>query len=270
MNLEFILSVLKNFAIYDLLDIGVVAFIVYRFLLIIQGTRAVQMLVGLFALTSLYWISLSYQLYSLNWLLNQFFDYFFVVMIILFQEEIRAALVSFGETKIFSRKRKTFHDEDIEEVITACSAFQREKTGALIIFERSHGLLNFALTGTRINSRVHSDIIYSIFQTNSPLHDGAVIVFDGKIQAAGCFLPLSKNVQIDRHYGTRHRAALGVSEVSDAIVVIVSEETGNISLCVNGEFLAISNELELREKLLGFLDSDDLNYASQKMRRVHG
>jgi diadenylate cyclase len=269
-NLGFIFSILKNFTLYDLLDIGVLAFIVYRFLLIIQGTRAVQMLVGLFALTSLYWISLSYELYSLNWLLNKFFDYFFVVLIILFQEEIRAALVSFGETKFFSRKRKTFHDEDIEEVITVCSAFQREKIGALIVFERNHGLLNFALTGTRINSRVHSDIIYSIFQSSSPLHDGAVIVYDGKIQAAGCFLPLSKNVQIDRHYGTRHRAALGVSEVSDAIVVIVSEETGNISLCVNGEFILVSSELELREKLLGYFESDDLNYSSQKLRKIHG
>jgi len=265
--LEFILSVLKNFTINDVLDLGVVAFIIYRLLLIVQGTRAVQMLVGLFALTSLYWISLTYELYSLNWILNQFFDYFFVIMIILFQDQIRAALVSFGETRIFSRSRKTFHEEDIEEVVTACFALKREKTGALIVFEKNHGLLNYALTGTRIDSKIHSDILYSLFQTNSPLHDGAIIIFDGKIQSAGCFLPLSKNVEIDRHYGTRHRAALGVSEVSDAVVITVSEETGSINLCLNGEFIPVENEIQLRKKLIVLLRAESQIDYSNELRK---
>lgn len=257
--MDFIVSVLGNFTVNDVLDLGIVAFIVYRFLLIVQGTRAVQMLVGLFALTSLYWLSLTYELYSVNWILNQFFDYFFVIMIILFQDEIRAALVSFGETRIFSRRKKTFHDEDIEEVVAACMALKREKTGALIVFEKNHGLLNYALTGTRIDANIHSDIIYTLFQSKSPLHDGAIIIFDGKIQSAGCFLPLSKTVEIDRHYGTRHRAALGITELSDAVVITVSEENGRVNLSQNGVFIPIDNEQSLRTKLIELLHSDSHN-----------
>ena len=255
--MEFLLKVIQNFTVSDLLDLGIVALITYRFLLIIQGTRAVQMIVGLFTLMCVYWLSLSFKLYSLNFILSQFFDYFFVIMIILFQEQIRAALVSFGETKMFSRKRKTLHDEELEEIVSVCSALSKEKTGSLIVFEKNQGLLNYSITGTRLNSEIHSDILYSIFQTNSPLHDGAVIIFNGKIQAAGCFLPLSKNGKIERHYGTRHRAALGVTELTDAVVVIVSEETGNIKLCFAGEFYEVDGETELRKKLGYLLTSDD-------------
>ena len=255
--MEFLLKVIQNFSLNDLLDVSAVALIVYRFLLIVQGTRAVQMIIGLFALMCIYWISISFKFYSLNFILSKFFDYFFVIMIILFQEQIRAALVSFGETKMFSRKRKTLHDEDLEEVLKACSALSSERAGGLIVFERNQGLLNYSITGTRLNSNIHSDIIYSLFQQKSPLHDGAVIIFNGKIQAAGCFLPLSKNVNIERHYGTRHRAALGVTELTDAVVVIVSEETGEIKICFAGEFFLAENETSLRSKLSLILSSED-------------
>jgi len=247
--LDYLLGFFANFTIADSVDIFVVSFITYRLLLVVQGTRAVQMLVGLLGLASLYWLSLSYELYSLHWILDHFFDYFFVILIILFQEQIRSALAIFGETKFLSRHKKTLYDEQIEEVVATCSALSREKTGALIVFEQNHGLLNYSLTGTRLDSKVHSDILYSIFQTKSPLHDGAVILFKNRIQSAGCFLPLSKNVEIDRHYGTRHRAALGISEVSDAVVVTVSEETGTISICFEGHFIAINAESDLRRNL---------------------
>jgi diadenylate cyclase len=255
--LEFLLKVIQNFSLNDLLDVGIVALIIYRFLLIVQGTRAVQMITGLFALMCIYWVSVSFKLYSLNFILSKFFDYFFVIMIILFQEQIRVALVSFGETKMFSRRRKTLHDEDLEEVVKVCKALSSEKTGGLLVFEKNHGLLNYSITGTRLNSNIHSDILYSIFQTKSPLHDGAVIIFDGKVQAAGCFLPLSKNVNIEKHYGTRHRAALGVTELTDAVVVIVSEETGEIKLCFNGEFYPVENETSLRNKLSVVLRTEE-------------
>lgn len=242
----------------DLIDITIVSFIIYRFLLIVQGTRAVQMLVGLFTLGAMYWISLSYELYSLHWLLSHFFNYFFVILIILFQEQIRSALVSFGEAKFFGRKKKGIHDEEIEEVISASFALSREKTGALIVFEKNHGLLNYIATGTRLDSRVHSDIIYSLFQTISPLHDGALIIYQGRIQAAGCFLPLSKNVEIDHHLGTRHRAALGITEVSDAIVVIVSEETGRVNISYEGAFYPVANETEMRDTIRKFFKMSQL------------
>ena len=248
----------ESFNLNDVFDILSVAFIVYRFLLIVQGTRAVQMLVGIAALATLYWLSLSYELYSLNWLLNHFFEYFFVIIIILFQDQIRTALVSFGEARLFGRKQGSFYHQQIEEVVAACSALSREKTGALIVFEKNLGLLNYSLTGTRLDARIHSDILYSIFQSNSPLHDGAVIIFDNRVQSAGCFLPLSKNVEIDRHLGTRHRAALGISEVSDAVVLVVSEETGRISLTQQGLFYSVNSEEDLRTKLRKMLFSSEI------------
>ena len=151
--------------------------------------------------------------------------------------------------------------------MTACSALSKEKTGALILFERNHGLLNYSSTGTKLDSKIHSDLIYSLFQNSSPLHDGAIIIYQNRLQAAGCFLPLSKNLDIDRQYGTRHRAALGISEISDALVIIVSEESGNISLCFNGNFKVCNDEHELRKELRtnlysARLDNSELRYAA--------
>lgn len=242
-------SLFENFTPNDLLDITVVSMILYRFLSTIQGTRAVQVLVGTATIATLYWFSMSMELYSLNWVLKNFFDYFFVVLIILFQEQIRSALAIFGNANIFMRKKKSYFDYQIEEIISACMALSRERTGALIVLERNYGLLNYAETGTRLDAKIHSDILYTLFQNSSPLHDGAVIIVENRIQAAGCFLPLSKNIELDRQFGTRHRAALGISEVSDALVVIVSEESGNMSICANGEFYLCDNEEELRRRL---------------------
>ncbi len=244
---------LTNFRFIDLLDLIAVGLIIYRFLLIVQGTRAYQMLFGIVALAVVWWMSQFYELYSLSWILQNFFDYLFIILIVLFQDQIRSALVSISSTRIGNRGGRNKFDQHIEEVVAACSALSRERTGALIVFEKNHGLLNYSSSGTRLDSRIHSDIIYSIFQTKSPLHDGAIIIYNGVIQAAGCFLPLSKNVEIDRHYGTRHRAALGITEVSDAVVVTVSEETGRINICYNGVFHYMENEEQLRKYLRKFL-----------------
>ena len=211
------------------------------------------MLFGIFALAILWWFSQLYELYSLSWILQNFFDYLFIILIVLFQDQIKSALVSISSAKFLGRNGRTKFDQQIEEVVAACTALSRERTGALIVFEKNHGLLNYSSSGTRLDSRVHSDIIYSIFQTKSPLHDGAIIIYNGVIQAAGCFLPLSKNVEIDRHYGTRHRAALGVTEITDAVVVTVSEESGRINICYNGVFHYMDNEELLRKYLRKFL-----------------
>lgn len=244
---------LTNFRFLDLLDIIAVAVILYRFFLIVQGTRAYQMLFGIAALAVIWWMSQYYELYSLSWILQNFFDYLFIILIVLFQDQIRSALVSISSARFIGRSSRSKFDQQIEEVVAACSALSRERTGALIVFEKNHGLLNFSSTGTRLDSRVHSDIIYSTFQTKSPLHDGAIIIYNGFIQAAGCFLPLSKNVEIDRHYGTRHRAALGITEITDAVVVTVSEESGRINICYNGIFHYMENEEQLRKFLRKFL-----------------
>ncbi len=244
---------MANFRFLDLLDIAAVSLIVYRFLYIVQGTRAYQMLFGIMALAIVGWISQYYELFSLSWILQKFFDYLFIILIVLFQDQIRSALVSITSTRYFGKTGRSKFDQQIEEVVAACSALSRERTGALIVFEKNHGLLNYSASGTRLDARIHSDIIYSLFQTKSPLHDGAIIIYNGVIQAAGCFLPLSKNVEIDRHFGTRHRAALGITEVSDAVVVTVSEETGRINICYNGVFHFMEDEESLRKYLRKFL-----------------
>lgn len=264
--MNYLNGIFENFNIADLFDIFIVSIIVYRFLLIVQGTRAVQMLVGIAGMAVLYWVSLSYQLYSLNWLLTNYFDYFFVILIILFQDQIRAALISFGEARFFGKKKTSIYDQQIEEVVISCNALSREKTGALIVFEKNHGLLNYSLTGTRLDSKIHSDIIYAIFQHNSPLHDGAIIILGSKIQAAGCFLPLSKNVEIDRHLGTRHRAALGITEITDSVVIIISEETGRIGLTQRGLYYPIKDDDELRKNLKRMLLSESTPVADNSVR----
>lgn len=240
---------LENMTIRDIVDILVVAFIAYRFLLIIQGTRAVQMIFGVGILVLLFWASFNYELYSLNWVLSHLFDYSFIFLIILFQDHIRRALVSFGAGS-FIGKTKSYQMEDaVEEVVMACVSMSSARIGGLIVFMRMNGLLNYAESGTSLNSDVHSDLICSLFQTKSPLHDGAVIIADGKIMAAGCFLPLSRSLEIKRDYGTRHRAALGLSEVTDAVIVIVSEETGHIKLCAEGVIRPLDDENSLRMAL---------------------
>lgn len=244
---------LANFRFIDLIDIFAVAFIIYRLLFVVQGTRAYQMVSGIVALGLMWWLSQYYELYSLSWILQKFFDYLFIILIVLFQDQIRSALVSISSTKFLGHSGQSKFDQQIEEVVAACMALSRERTGAIIVFEKNHGLLNYSSSGTRMDSRVHSDIIYSIFQSKSPLHDGAIIIYNGVIQAAGCFLPLSKNVEIDRHYGTRHRAALGITEITDAVVVTVSEETGRINICYNGIFHYMENEDNLRKYLRKFL-----------------
>ncbi len=236
--------------IKDVMDISIVSIILYQILRIVQGTRALQVMLGLVLVLGLYGVSLYYKLYSLNWILTHFFDYFVIIFIILFQDQLRSALANVGTGRkvlgIFNNKSEYL---EIEEVVEAAGVLSREKIGALIVFERRHGLENIIGTGTRLGAEIHSDLLYSVFQPSSPLHDGAVLIQDGKLAAAGCFLPLSNNIEIDRHLGTRHRAALGISEISDAIVVTVSEETGRINICLDGIFYACGNENQLRQYL---------------------
>ncbi|WP_419172188.1 diadenylate cyclase CdaA [Halobacteriovorax sp.] len=240
-------TLLKQLSIKDFFDMGIVAFMIYQVLKIVKGTRAIQVLLGMVFLAILYFLGINYNLYTVNWILEHFFDYIFIIFIVIFQDQLRAALATVGTgRKMFNFFDRSPVNYDLEEVIKSVTALSKERTGALIVVERKNGLQNYIDTGTVLDAQVHSDLIYSIFQTISPLHDGAIILRAGKILAAGCFLPLSKNIEIDRHFGTRHRAALGISEVSDAIVIIVSEETGKIKLCYNGEFLYCHNENELR------------------------
>ncbi|MCO4794161.1 MAG: diadenylate cyclase CdaA [Bacteriovoracaceae bacterium] len=239
--------ILEHVSFKDLVDVFIVSILIYQLLMIVHGTRALQMLVGIGVLFIMFWVGLTFKLYSLNWILSHFFDSFFIISVVLFQDQIRAALATVGSKRsLIGFLRKQDVQFDFEEIIEACGAMSREKVGALLVLERGNGLLNYMKTGTRLNANVHSDILYAVFQSSSPLHDGAILISGGQIAAAGCFLPLSKNVEIDRHLGTRHRAALGITEVTDAIALTVSEETGKINLSVGGTFYPCENESQLR------------------------
>ncbi len=264
-------SLIGHMGIKDVVDILIVTFLIYQGLLIVYGTRAVQMLTGMGILVGLFWMGHSYKLYSLNWLLDHFFDSFFIIAIILFQDQFRNALASFGTRQsIFGFFKQELPDREINEIIEACQGLSREKIGALIVIERNHGLANYMATGTKLFSELHADVLYAIFQSSSSLHDGAVIIDDGKIAAAGCFLPLTRNVEIDRHLGTRHRAAIGISEDTDAISVVVSEEKGFIGLAVGGQFYTCDNARVLRNYLKHLLNREKLDESLTPIKLREG
>ncbi len=238
----------------DLLDIGIVAFIVYRFLLLIKGTRAMQMLTGLGILGIGYYVSLWMELFTTHSLFTYCVDYLILIVVVLFQDDLRRALTHVGKNPFFSGASAEEAREMVDDIARAATRLAKERIGALVVIERETGLKNFIDTGSRIDARVKSELIYSIFVPTSPIHDGAVIITGGRIAAAGCFLPLSMDPNIDKRYGTRHRAALGLTEDTDAIVVLVSEEAGEAHLVKNGKITTNLSETEIRQSLGALLD----------------
>ncbi|AEH43961.1 protein of unknown function DUF147 [Thermodesulfatator indicus DSM 15286] len=237
----------------DIVDILIVAYLFYRILLLIRGTRAIQMAAGLAMLVMMYFVAANLQLLTLHWLLGTFLSSIFLVVIIVFQDDIRRALIQMGQTPFI--KARTEYSQIIEEIVKAVATLSEKKIGALIVIERNTGLGEFIESGTPIEARVTRDLLISIFQKNSPLHDGAVIIREGRIAVAGAILPLSTNPKISRRLGTRHRAAIGISEVSDAVAIVVSEETGSISVALGGKInrdIQPSNLRQLLLNLLGF------------------
>jgi uncharacterized protein (TIGR00159 family) len=238
----------------DFLDVGIVALIVYRVLLLIKGTRAMQMLTGLGILAIGFYLSSMFELFTTHFIFSHFFDNLFFIIIVLFQDDLRRALTHVGKNPFFASASAEEEREMVDDIARAAARLAKEKIGALIVLERETGLKNYIDTGSRLDSRVKAELIYSIFVPVSPIHDGAVIITGGKIAAAGCFLPLSKNPNIDKRYGTRHRAALGLTEDSDAIVILVSEEAGEAHLVKSGKITTNLNEQELRDSLSLLLD----------------
>ncbi len=235
-------EMLTNFRWFlDLLDILLVAFIIYRIILLIKGTRAVQMLVGLAVLLIVYVASQIGGLYTLNWILDNFLSSIILVIIVLFQHDIRRALIHVGRNPFFADL--SFHEETrvIDELCKGCVALSQKNLGALIVIERETGINEFLEVGTELDAKPSSDLIQAIFHHASPIHDGAVIIQRGRITRAGCFLPLTQNPDINPRFGTRHRAAIGLTELVDAVVIVVSEETGQVSVVIGGK---ITRELE--------------------------
>lgn len=250
---EVIANLSSSFRYEDILDIAIVAFIIYRLLLFIHGTRAVQMLIGLGVLIAGYFVSNQMELFTTHWLFSNFFDYFVFILIVLFQDDLRRVLTKIGKNP-FSISDSESQLEMVDEVAGAAAKLAKDKIGALIVLELETGLKNFVDTGSKIDAKVRAEILYSIFLTKSPLHDGAVIINGDRLVAAGCFLPLSKNPDIDPHLGTRHRAAIGLTEETDAVVVLVSEEAHAIHLVQSGKLVKNLTEAQLRDRLAHILN----------------
>lgn len=218
----------------DVLDILIVAFLIYRTMLLIKGTRAEQMLLGLAMIVIIYFLSQWAGLLTLRWILNNFLSSLILIIIVIFQHDIRRALAQIGRPPIFGTYNKAGKIHELEELIRATFALARERIGALMVLERNVGLKEYIEIGREVDAKLSSDMLLSIFHPSSPLHDGAVIIRGNRIVAAGCFLPLSTSPYIDRTLGTRHRAAIGISEETDAVVIVVSEERGEVSLAFGG------------------------------------
>jgi len=227
------------FSIRDLVDIALVSFIIYRFLLLMRGTRGVQMTFGIVMLLLLFWVTRFYQLASVQWLLSNVLTYIVIAIIVLYQHELRRGLAGIGKTSIWGHRRKS--KNAFEEIVLAATTLASKKVGALIVIERDIGLRNYSESGITLDALLSYDLLVTIFSPYTPLHDGAVIAHQNRIIAAACFLPLTQDPYLSKELGTRHRAAIGITEETDAVAIIVSEETGTISLAREGK---ISRRLE--------------------------
>lgn len=244
---------LTQFDWRDALDILLVAYVLYRLLLLIRGTRAVRVAIGLVLVSAIYAGARVMELRTVDWLLSNVFTYIVFAVIVLFQAELRRALASIGRNPFLRGLAKPANTGPLEDVVSAVTAMAAERRGAIIVFERSVGLRNYVDQGIRLDALVSYDLLFSIFHKEAPLHDGAVIIQGDRIAAAACFLPLTTNPRLSRDLGTRHRAAIGVSEESDAAVVVVSEETGAISLAINGRITRRLDAATLRARLAELL-----------------
>jgi len=234
-------------AFINIVDVLLVWFVFYKLITIIKGTKAVQLLKGIFVLLIARILTEFFGLNTLQWMMDQVLPFGFLAIIIIFQPELRRALEQIGRGRLFARtmmQEEEERDRLIEAFVKSVSYMAKRRIGALISIEKETGLSEYIETGTGMDSLITSELLINIFIPNTPLHDGAVIVQRNRIAAAGCYLPLSESPFISKELGTRHRAALGISEVTDAVTIIVSEETGAVSLTANGD---IDRNLDMEE-----------------------
>ncbi|MDY7001935.1 MAG: diadenylate cyclase CdaA [Thermodesulfobacteriota bacterium] len=231
----------------ELLDIGLVAFIFYRVILLVKGTRAVSVIYGLVLLLVVYYLSGEFGLFTLNWLLANFLGSIFLVVIILFQRDVRKALSQVGAGGLWRRAKAG--EDVVNQLASALLSMAEKRIGALVVIEKNVPLGDVVDRGVKLSARISRDLLLTIFFPDSPLHDGAVIINGDEILAAGCILPLAVGVKRAPMLGTRHRAALGITEETDAVAVVVSEESGRISVAAGGEMTASLDEVRLKRVL---------------------
>lgn len=220
--------------ILDILDISIMSLILYRLLLIVKGTKAAQMLIGLGVLLIASMASRYLELFTIDWLVQSFWAQIVIAIIVLFQPEIRRALAHMGEAQ-FLTFTSAEELKSLEEIVRATVALSNRKIGALMVIERDTSLKDFVEVGTPLDAKVSKELLLSIFHPTSPIHDGAVIIKGNRVAAAGCFLPITLSSELSKTLGTRHRAGIGLTEETDAIAVIVSEETGSISMVMDSK-----------------------------------
>ncbi len=228
------LDLLRQIRWQDLLDIIIVSIILYRVLLIIKGTKAAQMLAGLGILLIASFFSRYLQLYTMDWIIQSFWAQVVIVLIVLFQPEIRRALAQMGESSFLQGLTSAEELKSLEEILRAAVALANRKVGALIVIERDVSLKDYIEIGTSLDAKVSKELLLSIFHPTSPIHDGAVVIRGNRVVAAGCFLPITLGTEVSKALGTRHRAGIGITEETDAVAIIVSEETGTISVAIHG------------------------------------
>lgn len=245
-NISFILQHLRW---QDVVDIFLVWLIIYRILILIKRTGTIQMLSGLGILAISFVISQWFDFHALNWILEKFFTNLFVIVVVLFQGEIRRALAQIGSHPFFTGVSSVMETHMIEEIAKGVISAAQKGYGALIVIEKDILVDYHIEMGTEIDSRISCEVIESIFHPQAPMHDGAILIRGGKIVSAGCFLPLSKNPAIDKNLGTRHRAAIGLTEETDALVLVVSEETKSISIVYSGHMSPHAELSEVRQAL---------------------
>jgi diadenylate cyclase len=235
----------------DGVDIGIITFLIYRLLQIVRGSRAMQMIIGLAVISIAYVSSRALGLFTLNWVLDNFLGSIILVIIVIFQSDIRRALTQVGTAPIFgSAERMVQRREDIiEEIAQATVALAQKRVGALIVLEREVGLNEYMEIGTRLDARVSRELLESVFLPHSPIHDGALVIQKGRVTAVRCLLPLSTNPHLRKTWGTRHRAALGVTEETDAVAIVVSEQEGTTALVVGGNVTENVDGTRLRNAL---------------------
>ncbi len=241
----------------NVLDIALVFIIVYVVLKLLRGTRAVPTVVGMLILALLYWFAVAQDLSTLEFVLRYAVGFIGIAIIVLFQSEIRQALIYFASRfrfPILRRQRGQFGGSVYDEIVLAVTTLASEKTGALIVIERNIGLRNFIDAGVQLDAKISYDLLVTIFNPSTPLHDGAVVIQNERLAAASVFLPLTKNPEISRDLGTRHRAAIGVTEGSDAISIVVSEETGLVTYVEEGKVRRNLDTAQLRKLLLDAME----------------
>lgn len=250
----------------DIIDILLVTYVIYKLTMLIRGTKAIQLLKGISVIIAVWFLSSAFQLQTLKWLVEQAINFGFLAIIIIFQPELRRALEQLGRGRFFTRYASVEEDaynETIEAVVEASVYMGKRRIGALISIERETGMNEYAETGVPIDAKITPELLINIFIPNTPLHDGAVIIKKNQILAAACYLPLSESRFIPKELGTRHRAAIGVSEVTDSLTVVVSEETGQISLAKNGEIFRDLDEERLKEMLTTELHRQSIKGTSR-------